>query len=112
MRTAIYARYSSDLQSAASIDDQVRLCRERIERERWTLVGTYNDRGLSGASHLRPGYQQLLADARLRRFDIVVAEELDRSSRDHVHAAAFFKQLNFCGVTIVTLSEGEIGALH
>ena len=34
-RAAIYARYSSDLQRAASIDDQVRLCRERIEREGW-----------------------------------------------------------------------------
>src|SRR5256885_16894926 len=33
IRASIYARYSSDLQRAASIDDQVRLCRERIERE-------------------------------------------------------------------------------
>ena len=29
MRAVIYARYSTDLQSAASIEDQVRLCRER-----------------------------------------------------------------------------------
>ena len=33
MRAVIYARYSSDLQSASSIDDQVRLCRERLERD-------------------------------------------------------------------------------
>jgi len=32
MRAAIYARYSSDLQSETSIDDQVRLCREYAER--------------------------------------------------------------------------------
>jgi len=36
MRVTIYARFSTDLQSAASIDDQVRVCRERIEREGWT----------------------------------------------------------------------------
>ena len=38
----------------------------RIESEGWTLVGTYTDHARSGASHLRPGYQRLLADARAR----------------------------------------------
>ena len=38
MRAVIYARYSTDLQSAASIDDQVRLCRERVERDGHELV--------------------------------------------------------------------------
>ncbi len=33
MRCAIYARYSSDNQSNASIEDQVRQCKSRIERE-------------------------------------------------------------------------------
>ena len=63
MRAAIYARYSSDLQSAASVEDQVRLCEERAVREGWTLTGRYADRGLSGASLMRPGLQQLLQDA-------------------------------------------------
>jgi site-specific DNA recombinase len=67
MRAAIYARYSSDLQRDASIEDQVRLCRERIESEGWRLISTYTDRGISGASRFRPGYQQLLEDARARR---------------------------------------------
>jgi site-specific DNA recombinase len=40
MRAAIYARYSSDNQRDASIEDQVRLCRERIERESWSPVQT------------------------------------------------------------------------
>ena len=44
MRAAIYARYSSDNQRDASIEDQVRLCRERIDREGWSLVQTYADR--------------------------------------------------------------------
>ena len=40
-RAAIYARYSSDRQRDASIEDQVRLCRERVEAAGWTLVQTY-----------------------------------------------------------------------
>jgi len=61
---------------------------------------------------LRPSYQQLLADVRAGSFDIVVAEALDRLSRDQEHVAALFKQLSFSGVKIVTLAEGEISALH
>ena len=59
MRAAIYARYSTDQQRDASIEDQVRLCRERIEREGWGLVQTYADRKLTGSTMLRPGVQAL-----------------------------------------------------
>ena len=82
MRTAIYARYSSVNQREASIEDQVRICKAHIERENWSLVGTYTDHALSGATTLRPGYQKLLEDARAGSFDIVLAEGLDRLSRD------------------------------
>lgn len=70
MRTAaIYARYSSDLQSDASIEDQVRLCREYAEREGWSIVECYSDPGISGASLLRPGVQALLQDIPTGKFD-------------------------------------------
>ena len=53
------------------------------------LSQTYTDHGISGASLLRPGYQQLLTDARSGMFDVVVAESIDRLSRDQEHIAAF-----------------------
>jgi site-specific DNA recombinase len=112
MRVSIYARYSSDLQREASIEDQIRICRERLVREGWTLAATYADRGISGANQLRPGYQQLLAGARRGEFNIVLAEALDRISRDQEHVAAFFKQMTFAGIRIVTIAEGEISELH
>ena len=37
MRAVIYARYSSENQRDASIEDQVRLCKERIAIESWAL---------------------------------------------------------------------------
>ena len=58
MRAVIYARYSSDAQREASIEDQVRLCRELAERQGWEVVEVYADHALSGASALRPGYQR------------------------------------------------------
>jgi resolvase-like protein len=60
MRAAIYARFSTDLQSAASIDDQVRVCRERIEQEGHQVVEVYADRAISGANRV-PGIQSLMA---------------------------------------------------
>ncbi len=112
MRVSIYARYSSDLQREASIEDQILICTERAAREKWMLVGTYADRGISGASNLRPGYQKLLDGARKGEFDVILVEALDRISRDQEHIAAFFKLTSFAGVRIVTLAEGEITELH
>ncbi len=112
MRAAIYARYSTDLQSDSSIEDQHRLCLRLIAGHGWTEAETYADRGISGASHLRPAYQRLLEDARNNRLDVVVSEGLDRISRDQEHIAAFFKQMRFQGIPIVTVAEGEISELH
>ena len=111
-RTAVSARYSSDNQRDASIEGQLRQCRERAAREGWTVVETYSDRAISGASLIRPGIQALLADAQAGRFDMVLSEALDRISRDQEDVAGVFKRLRFAGVTVLTLSEGEINELH
>ena len=108
----IYARYSSDLQREASIEDQIRLCRARIAQEGWDYLHAYTDRAISGASALRPAYQSLLEDARRGDFDIVVAEALDRLSRDQKDVAGLLKRLRFGGVRLFTVAEGEIGELH
>jgi len=112
LRAALYARFSSENQRDASIEDQLRQCRERAEREGWTVVETYSDRAISGSSMIRAGIQNLLADAQMGRFDMVVSEALDRISRDQEDVAAVFKRLRFAGIPIVTLSEGEINELH
>ena len=113
LKVALYARYSSDNQSVASIEDQFRICREHVAREKWKTVATYQDAAISGASViLRPGIQRLLQDAQRGKFDIVLAEALDRVSRDQADVATLFKHLRFAGVQIVTLADGEISELH
>jgi len=112
IRVALYARYSSDNQRDASIGDQLRICREHAERQGWTVVDTYSDRAVSGASLMRSGIQELMQDARRRRFDIVLAEALDRISRDQENVAAVYKRLRFADVAIATIAEGDITELH
>jgi DNA invertase Pin-like site-specific DNA recombinase len=112
MRAVIYARYSSDLQRETSIEDQIDVCRCHAGTQGWTILGDYSDRAASGSTRFRPGYQEMLAAARRGEFDIVVAEALDRLSRDQEDVAALFKTLNFHGVQLVTLAEGAITELH
>jgi site-specific DNA recombinase len=112
MKVAIYARYSSDNQRDASIADQLRICREFAARQGWTVAQEFTDHAISGATLLRSGFQALLRDALNRRFDVVLAESLDRFSRDQEDTAGLFKRLTFAGVNIVTLAEGDITHLH
>jgi hypothetical protein len=88
IRAAIYARYSSDLSRDASIEDQVRLCRQHADRLGCTVTEVFEDRAISGASAIRPGYQALLAAVGDGEIDIVLAEALDRLSRDQEDVAA------------------------
>ena len=113
MRAVIYARYSSDLQSETSIDDQVRLCRERAERDGMAVTEVYSDYAISGGTlSNRPGMLALMDAAKQGEFDVVIAEALDRISRDQEDIAAIYKRLSHAEIKIVTLSEGEINELH
>ena len=112
MKVALYARYSSENQRDASIEDQLRLCGLHAETQGWTIVDSYTDRAISGASLLRPGIQELIQDATRGRFTIIVAEAMDRLSRDQEDIAGLFKRMTFAGVRIITLSEGDVTHLH
>ncbi|KRW96196.1 recombinase family protein [Paracoccus sp. MKU1] len=113
MRVAIYARYSSDLQREASIADQFRMCRLRVEKEGWQVVEEYSDHSISGSSMIqRPGLQALVMDSARGRFDLVLAEALDRVSRDQEDIAGIYKRMRYADVKMFTLSEGEISELH
>ncbi len=111
-RIAIYARYSSDQQREASIEDQITICRERAEAEGWQVGECYTDHATSGASLMRPGIQKLIEDGLAGKFDIILTEALDRLSRDQEDIAGIYKRMRFADVKIITLSEGLISDLH
>lgn len=113
MRAAIYARFSSELQDARSITDQVALARKYLETRGLKAAGIYEDAGISGASVInRPGLQKLLADARAEKIDVLVTESLDRLSRSQADIAALYERLCFMGVRIETLADGHVSEIH
>ena len=109
---AIYARYSTELQRDASIEDQIRQCQARAAAEGWQVAQCYADHAISGGSLMRPGIQMLMQDALAGKFQIILAEALDRLSRDQEDIAGLFKRMAFAGVAIITLSEGPVSELH
>lgn len=112
LRVAIYARYSSDLQSDRSVDDQIRDCRAYILHQGWKEVIVCQDKATSGATLFRPGIQKLLKAASDKQIDIVIAEALDRISRNLGDTANLHDQLKFHRVRIVTLSESNVTPMH
>ena len=110
MRAACYARFSSDLQRATSIDDQIAVARRHARAHGWDVLDAhiYTDAVVSGASLERPGIQALLAAAAAlpRPFDVLLVDDSSRVARDLADAVRFMQLLKFSGVRVLYLSQG------
>lgn len=82
MRAAIYARFSTEKQRDASIEDQYRVCERVASASALVVVARFEDRGISGGTAERPGYQGLLAAARAGEFEILISEDISRLWRN------------------------------
>ncbi len=102
MRAAIYARVSTLDQEP---ENQLQELRRYVEARGWTAT-EYVDRGVSGAKDRRPALDQLLADAKRRKFDVLVCWRLDRLGRNLRHLIGFLDDLQALGVAFVSLAEG------
>lgn len=103
-KTAVlYARYSSDKQREASIDDQLRVCRDYCAREGIEVLKAYTDYALSGKTDQRPEFRRMIAAA--PESDYVVVYMFDRFSRDRYDSATYKKMLRDLGVRVLSASE-------
>ena len=80
-RAAIYTRISTGDQHVGA---QLYDLRELAKQRRFEIIHEYTDT-ISGAKSKRPGLDQLLADARRHRFDIVLVAAFDRVARNVRH---------------------------
>ena len=113
MRAVIYARFSSDLQRDASIEDQVRISKALAAREGYTVGRIYADRAMSGSNMIqRPELMELMTDANKGCFDVVLCEGIDRLSRNQRDIADIYQRLEFNRVSVKTVSEGDVSEIH
>lgn len=83
-RVAIYCRVST-LNGHQSPELQLNDLRPFAESRGWSLVGEYIDQGVSGAKDSRPALNRLMADAKQRKFDVVLVWKIDRWGRSLKH---------------------------
>ena len=101
MRAAIYARVSTFDQEP---ENQLQELRQYVHARAWPAV-EYVDRGISGAKDRRPALDTLIADAKRRRFDVLVCWRLDRLGRNLRHLILFLDELSALKVSFVSLAE-------
>jgi DNA invertase Pin-like site-specific DNA recombinase len=102
MKAAIYARVSTFDQEP---ENQLQELRRYVSARNWTAV-EYVDRGVSGAKDRRPALDQMIAEAKRRKFDVVVCWRLDRLGRNLKHLITMLDELQALGVAFVSLAEG------
>jgi DNA invertase Pin-like site-specific DNA recombinase len=102
VKAAIYARVSTLDQEP---ENQLAGLRRYVEARAWS-AHEYVDRGVSGAKERRPALDQLVADAKRRRFDVPVVWRLDRLGRNLRHLILLLEELTSLGVSFVSLGEG------
>ena len=105
MTAVIYARYSSDSQREASIEGQLRDCKDYAERNGITVVGTYIDRAYSAKTDDRPEFQRMVQDSARKIFDAVLVWKLDRFARNRYDAVFYKRQLEKNSVHLVSVME-------
>jgi DNA invertase Pin-like site-specific DNA recombinase len=102
VKAAIYARVSTLDQEP---ENQLMELRRYVAARGWTAT-EYVDKGVSGAKDRRPALDQMLADAKRRRFDVLVCWRLDRLGRNLRHLILLLDELTALGIGFVTLGEG------
>src|SRR5215813_5395044 len=102
MRAAIYARVSTFDQEP---ENQLQELRRYTEARGWSAM-EFVDRGVSGAKDRRPALDQMILDAKRRKFDVAVCWRLDRLGRNLRHLVTLLDELQALGVAFFSMGEG------
>ena len=102
MRVAVYARVSTNEQSTGP---QLLDLRAYAEARGWKLYQEYIDEGISGTKDSRPALNQLMNDARKRRFDSVLVWRFDRFARSAKHLVLALEEFKNLGIDFVSYQE-------
>ena len=95
---ALYARVSTR-DKGQDTENQLAQLREFCRRQEWTITHEYVDHVSGKRGDNRPEFQQMLADAAQRKFDLVLFWALDRLSREGVVATLnYLTRLSSSGV--------------
>jgi len=101
-RVALYARVSTTDQST---DSQLLDLRRYVSERGWNIFKEYVDEGISGTKDSRPALNELMNDAKKRRFDVVLVWRFDRFARSTKHLILALEEFKNLGIDFVSYQE-------
>lgn len=97
MKVALYARVSK--KGDQTTENQMLKLEEFAKLREYEVFDKYEDE-VSGANKNRPNLDRMLADAKFRKFDKIIATKIDRLGRSVIHLHEFFKEIDGYGISI------------
>ena len=104
-RVALYARISTD-NLGQNIDRQLNEVRQYCKRMDYEIVEEYLDEGFARTTRNRPALDLLIKDARQRKFQLVVSDELSRFAGTPNLLLNLLEELKLWNVSLVSVKEG------
>src|ERR1700728_565971 len=102
-KAAIYVRVSTPDQH---VESQLYDLREFAAHKGYEIVHEYEDRGVSGKNARRPGLDLLMADARRKKFSVVLVAAFERIARSTKKFLQVVDELDSMGIEFVSRREG------
>jgi DNA invertase Pin-like site-specific DNA recombinase len=99
---AIYVRVSTPDQH---VESQLYDLRELAAQRGFEVVHEYEDRGVCGKKARRPGLDALMADARRKRFSVVLVAAFDRIARSTRKFLQVIDELDSMGIEFISRRE-------
>ena len=102
MKVALYTRVSTNDQSVEmQTSDLKRYCAQRG----FEVYKEYCDQGISGVKDKRPALDELMSDAKKRKFDTVLCWRFDRFARSTKHLITSLEEFRHLGIDFVSYQE-------
>lgn len=122
MRVAIYARVSLPLikkgekvtaeliqvKQRQDLDNQLLPLQEYVTNKRWTLYKVYTDRQTAGGvrGSKRPSFNQMIDDARMARFDVILVWKIDRFARSMKDFMHWLEEIDRLEIRLISMTQG------
>ena len=110
MKIAAYCRVSTEKEAQIdSLEKQIEFFDEFTKKNGYELYKLYADEGISGKQiKHRKQFQQMMQDAKLKKFDKVVVKDVSRFARNTVDLLQSVRELKSYGVQVDFLNNGEV----
>ena len=110
-KAVAYTRFSSENQREESIEAQLYAIEKYAAQKGIVILKTYKDEALTGTTDKRPGFQQMIKDAAIRDFSLVLVHKVNRFARNRIESALHKHALQKHGVRVIAVAE-DFGQGH